>query len=471
MNDRQAWLYPAVLLAGTLVLQAVHAVDSGSTGDDGALAPLADVAIALPLGGILNYTTINIPENVTVSFFSGASNAPAVVLVQGDAVIDGTINVSGKDGAAAAGGASRQGGPGGFSGGPGGPPSSNGGNGYGPGGGPGGIFLSSPNVDCGGAGGSFVLAGGVGFNGCPSNEGTYGSQRLVPLIGGSGGGGGRNGVGTSTAGNGGGGGGALLLAVSGTLTLNGTILASGGMGGTAGSRRGAGGGGSGGAVRIVTTTLAGSGSIDVRGGVGGTSSFSSAWNGGPGSFGRVQLEAESVLGSISSVPAGVLRLTGPSDIFPADLPVIRIATVDGIPVPSTPNGVDDVVLPATIVNPVTVEFTASNVPLGTQIQLTMTPQVGTTVSTLSDALTGTVQDSTASATIDLPQGPSVLSAAVSFTITAANGDLLDRFSKLAAGEAVERVEVVTVLGGGSDTRFITKSGKVFSWPSRALAMY
>jgi hypothetical protein len=145
--------------------------------------------------------------------------------------------------------------------------------------------------------------------------------------------------------------------------------------------------------------------------------------------------------------------------------------VDGIPVPSTPNGVDDVVLPATIVNPITVELTASNVPLGTLIQLTMTPQVGTTVSTLSDALTGTVQDSTASATIDLPQGPSVLSAAVSFTITAANGDLLKKFSKLAAGEAVERVEVVTVLGGGSDTRFITKSGKVFSWPSRALAMY
>ena len=110
-------------------------------------------------------------------------------------------------------------------------------------------------------------------------------------------------------------------------------------------------------------------------------------------------------------------------------------------------------------------------PLGTLIQLTMTPQTGATASTLSDALTGTVQDSTASASIDLPQGPSVLSASVSFTITAANGALLDSFSKLAAGEAVERVEVVTTVGRGSNTRFITKSGKVYTWPSNAVALY
>jgi hypothetical protein len=172
-----------------------------------------------------------------------------------------------------------------------------------------------------------------------------------------------------------------------------------------------------------------------------------------------------------SVPPGLVRLTAPGDIFPANLPVIHIATVDGIPVPSQPNGVDDVVLPSGIVNPVTVEFTASNVPPGTLIQLTMTPQIGATVTTFSDALTGTVEDSTASASIDLPQGSSVLSAAVSFTITAANGDLMDSFSHLAAGEPVERVEVVTTLGRGSNTRFITKSGKIYTWPSNAVALY
>ncbi len=473
MNNRQPWLYPAVLLAGMLALHTAHAVDSGSTGADGALAPVADVAIGLPPGGILNYTTINIPANVTVTFFSDASNAPAVVLVQGDAVIDGSIDVSGKDGFAAS-GAGRQGGPGGFDGGRGGAPSTNGGNGYGPGGGVGGIATGpSLSSECGGTGGGFALAGGVSISACSGTPGgnAYGSERLVPIIGGSGGGGGRNSLTTLQAASGGGGGGALLLAVSGTLTLNGTILATGGRGGDSVAERAAGGGGSGGAVRIVTTTLAGSGSIDVTGGAGGAAFFGSAFPGGAGSFGRMHLEAETVLGSIASVPAGLVRLQAPSDIFPANLPVIRITTVDGIPVPSQPNGVDDVVLPSGIVNPVTVEFTASNVPLGTLIQLTMTPQTGATVTTLSDALTGTVQSSTASASIDLPQGSSVLSAAVSFTITAANGNLMDSFSHLAAGEPVERVEVVTTVGRGSNTRFITKSGKVYTWPSNAVALY
>lgn len=473
MNNRQPWLYPAVLLAGMLVLHTAQAVDSGSTGADGALAPVADVAIGLPPGGILNYTTINIPANVTVTFFSDASNAPAVVLVQGDAVIDGGIDVSGKDGFAAS-GAGRQGGPGGFDGGFGGVPVSDGGNGFGPGGGPGGgVIPGASFIECGGTGGGFALAGGVSPSSCsgfPAGS-SYGSQRLVPIIGGSGGGGGRNALTVSRAASGGGGGGALLLAVSGTLTLNGTILATGGRGGDAVSNRAAGGGGSGGAVRIVATTLAGSGSIDVSGGAGGAPGGADSRGGGAGSFGRMHLEAETVLGAIASVPAGLVRLTAPSDIFPANLPVIRITTVDGIPVPSRPNGVDDVVLPSGIVNPVTVGFTASNVPLGTLIQLTMTPRTGATVTTLSDALTGTVQDSSASASIDLPQGSSVLSAAVSFTITAANGDLMDGFSHLAAGEPVERVEVVTTVGRGSNTRFITRSGKIYTWPSNAVAMY
>lgn len=473
MKHRQPWLFLAVLLAGMLLLNTVHAVDSGSTGADGALAPVVDVAIGLPPSGIFNYTTINIPSGVTVSFFSNAANAPAVVLVQGDAVIDGVIDVSGKDGGAAT-GAGRQGGPGGFDGGPGGVPLSRGGNGYGPGGGPGGVQVLG-SAECGGTGGGFALAGASspGQGTCNSNPGgnSYGSERLIPLIGGSGGGGGMNGTTTQQAGSGGGGGGALLLAASGTVTVNGTILATGGNGGNATANRSAGGGGSGGAVRLVATTLAGSGSIDVSGGTGGAGAGGAAASGATGSFGRIHLEAESVVGSLVSVPVGLLRLTGPSDIFPANLPVVRISTVNGIPAPTQPNGVDDVILPATIVNPVTVEFTASNVPLGTEIQLTMTPQTGASVSTLSSALAGTVANSTASASIDLPQGPSVLTAAVSFTITAANGDLLNSFSHLAAGEPIERVEIVTAVGRGSSTRFIAKSGRVYTWPSNAVAMY
>lgn len=470
MNIRRLWLYPAAFLAAILSLQTAQAVDSGSTGADGALAPVVDTAIGLPPSGILNYTTINIPSGVTVTFLNNASNTPAVVLVQGDAVIDGSINVSGKDGNLAGLGAGSQGGSGGFDGGFGGAATADGGNGQGPGGGIGGRQNSS--AECGGTGGGFALEGGTSST-CVADPGgkSYGSERLVPLIGGSGGGGGRNATSTGLAGGGGGGGGALLLAVSGTVTVNGSILATGGRGGDAISNLAAGGGGSGGAVRIVTTVLAGSGSIDVRGGAGGAPASFGAAAGGQGSFGRIRLEAESVVGAITSVPAGIARLTGPSDIFPANLPVIRIATVDGIPIASQPNGVDDVVLPTTITNPVTVGLTASNVPLGTQIQLTMTPRVGAAVSTLSTALVGTVADSSASASIDLPLGFSVLTAAVSFTITAASADLLDSFSHLAAGESIERVEVVTSVGQGSDTRFITRSGKVYTWPSNAVAMH
>ena len=351
-------------------------------------------------------------------------------------------------------------------------PTSDGGNGYGPGGGPGGVQTAT-SVECGGTGAGCALAGGLSISVCtafPAGK-SYGSERLVPLIGGSGGGGGRNNRSTSRAASGGGGGGALLLAVSGTLTLNGTILAVGGKGGDVAADLAGGGGGSGGAVRLVATTLVGSGSIDVSGGAGGVGGVNNSVAGGAGSFGRMHLEAETVSGSIASVPAGLVRLTAPSDIFPANLPIIRITTVDGIPVPTQPNGVDDVVLPTGIVNPVAVEFSASNVPPGTVIQLTMTPRSGATINTISNALTGTVANSTASASIVLPQGPSVLSAAVSFTITAANGDLLNSFSHLAAGEPIERVEVVTAMGEGSNTQFITKSGKTYTWPSNAVALY
>ena len=68
-----------------------------------------------------------------------------------------------------------------------------------------------------------------------------------------------------------------------------------------------------------------------------------------------------------------------------------------MPVPAVPNGIDDVVLPSTFVNPVTVEFEASGIPLGSTISLVVTPIIGANVTAESTPLAGTEDSPTASA--------------------------------------------------------------------------
>lgn len=50
--------------------------NSGSTGSLGAFAPTINTTIALPPDGVLNYTTVNIPSGVTVTFTPNAANTP-----------------------------------------------------------------------------------------------------------------------------------------------------------------------------------------------------------------------------------------------------------------------------------------------------------------------------------------------------------------------------------------------------------
>ncbi len=57
-------------LIGLVILLSTtpaSAFDSGSTGVDGAFAPVSDTSIVLPPDGILNFTTMNIPSGVTVT--------------------------------------------------------------------------------------------------------------------------------------------------------------------------------------------------------------------------------------------------------------------------------------------------------------------------------------------------------------------------------------------------------------------
>ncbi len=470
----------AFLVAANALTNVAWAFDSGSTGADGAFNPTASMQLQLPPSGIFNFTTVNIPSGVTVTFSKNATNTPVVILASGNVTISGSINLNG--GASTPAGAAGNGnladdgipgvgGPGGFDGGRGGlaATSKRGGNGLGPGGGRPGDYYSSPYTTYpGGGGGGF---GGAGGNAYVNNGGsiggggaTYGAGTLLPLIGGSGGGGGSGGP-TFSGSGGAGGGGAILIASSGTVTITGSVVANGGTAGaSAGTGMGgAGGGGSGGAIRIVATTIAGDGTIQANGGGAGNGGYGS---GGGGGVGRIRLEAENITRIQNTSPAFTFAAPGP--VFVPGLPSLRVMDIAGVAVPPSPTGNADVSLPADVVNPVTVNLAASGIPLGTTIQLTVTPARSAPVTVTTTGLAGTIENATASASISLPSGPSVLSASTSYTVTAAVGDALSMFAQ---GERVEKVELAAAADGTSTVTLITVSGKKYVAPSKAAADY
>lgn len=473
-----AWFIAA---AAALASPAL-AFDSGSSGADGAFNPVVDTVKPLPADGIFNFTSVNIPSGVTVRFEKNSANTPVTFLVSGDVTINGSIVLSGgsatHSGAAGDGnlgddGIPGQGGPGGFDGGRGGDVNSRGGNGLGPGGGVSGSALCSFSGSVSGYGGS-----GAGYLNGGSNSGqsgrcivsggsSYGAASLLPLIGGSGGGGGHGG-GSFAGTGGGGGGGALLIAASGTVTVNGSIVANGGHAGASAGVNcgGPGGGGSGGAIRIVATTLAGNGAITAVAGSTNSNNCQFFGSGGNGAHGRIRLEAEIMQRTAATTPG--FSFAQPQDVFVAGLPSLRIISVAGVNAPAQPTGSADIVLPETTPNPVEVVFSTTNVPLGNTVKLTVTPASGAATSMISDAIAGTEASGSASASIDLPDGPSILSAQVSFTVTASLGQDLSRFAQ---GERVERVILAANLSGNSLTTLITESGKEYALPSNRLALF
>ncbi|MDP3457039.1 hypothetical protein [Methyloversatilis sp.] len=486
-----------------------HAFDSGSTDADGALAPTVDTEVVLPPSGILNYSSINIPANVRVTFRKNTTNTPVVLLVSGDATISGTIDVSGQasaysgtagDGVLADDGQPGAGGPGGYSGGRGGRPGAVeavdrlGGKGLGPGGGGGGarqicdgVDYEAPNqngryVGLGaGGGGGFGTQGSrgasvenVGPRNCLGSRGgaSYGAAELLPLIGGSGGGGGNGAITYWSGGGGGGGGGAILIAVSGTLTVTNTtgrILANGGVARATsstscntGQYSAGGGGGSGGAIRLVATTLAGNGTISADSGA--AESGSCGNNGGFGAGGRIRLEAE-VIRRTGGTTIPAASQAQPSVVFIGGAPTLTIQSVAGVAVPQPPTGVADVQLPATTANPITVNFTTTGIPVGNTVRLSVVPANGQEVTAVSTALNGSTANASASASIALPAGASTLQASVTYTVIVAVGDSLSRFAQ---GERVERITVTAGLDGKSSTKLVTVSGREFDAPAEAL---
>lgn len=495
-------------LIAALASPSAWAVDSGSTGADGALNPTVNTEITLPPSGILNYTTVNIPAGVTVKFKRNAANTPIYLLASGDVTIAGTIDIRGQDGkhsgtygdgAQGDDGLPGEAAPGGFSGGRGGRDDAQqrtdiirGGGGLGPGGGPGGL---EGNNGCSPTGGYIKYVGGGGGHTrkaykletvvrCGANYGpagaSYGSTLLQPLVGGSGGGGGRGGTNYPGSG-GGGGGGALLIASSGTLKILNTAGAidatggdGGGVAGTGGGGQGA--GGSGGAIRLVGTLITGNGKLLAKGGCTnangsrGQSCFADgSWDQIGGSEGRIRLEGDAISYTGATDPTYVRGDVGP--IFIASAPTLRIASVAGQPVPQTPTGINDITMPATN-DPVVVTFESTNVPVGNTVQLRVVPAYGTTTEAISPAISGSTAAGTAQVSVTLPQGPSTLQATTTYTVVVAaleDEALSEKLSRMAQNERVEKVEVTVALQGGARAKLITGSGKSFELPYEALS--
>lgn len=497
-------LRPAMLaaLSAIFISPLALAFSSGSTGADGALAPTVNTQITLPPSGILNYTSVTIPVGVTVTFKKNALNTPVQMLVSGDVTIRGVLTVRGGDakhsgtygdGNQADDGIPGTGGPGGFDGGRGGRDDPalraeivRAGSGLGPGGGRGGTegddgCTGTTYFKYLGSGASFATGvrnlGEYYFDAycSPSTIGRakpYGSSLLQPLIGGSGGGGGRGGTAFPGSG-GGGGGGALLIAASGVINIvtGGQIEAIGGDGGgqSGPGVGGQGAGGSGGGVRLIATTLTGAGPIYANGGCinsNNTARQSCDTNSqSGGSNGRVRLEGENITYTGTATPAYSVDTPGP--IFLSSLPSLRIASVAGSAVPANPTGTADVTLPANIVNPVTVSFETANVPQGNTVLLKVIPAYGIAIEAITPAITGTTAAGTASVQVTLPQGPSVLQATTTYTVVVAMGEALSRFAQ---NERVEKVQLIATLGGESQAKLITISGKEFVVPASVLQM-
>jgi hypothetical protein len=422
---------------------------SGSTGADGAFNPTSSTTVQIPESGVFNYTTVSIPSGVTITYKRNSKNTPVTILATGNVTIGGIINIDGASSSNTFVGG--LGGPGGFDGGRGGTaPASNqdGLNGSGPGGGGGGRFNSSGVSGTGGYGG-YATAGSSGSSGGGSFGGTggavYGSPTIIPLIGGSGGGGGA-GVGTTRGGSGGGGGGAILIASSTGISGSGSILARGA--GVSCPANLCGGYGAGGAIRLAANTITGGLALNVSGGL------SSA------GAGYISIEAFDTTGFSPSISPSnaVVSTIAPRQAVPTNAPQLRIVSVAGINAPTYVSGSfngADIVLPTAQTGPVTVALAANNIPLTTAVQVTVIPPNGASTTVQSGALTGTQSSSTATASVTLPNGTSLIYATATIDLT-----LLSYLKPLfIEGERVRNMEISATFGGRSELTYITESGK------------
>ena len=402
------------VVCGALIIAAVFAThtartqnfSSGSTGADGALdfSNLAPGTIVEfnpdsfnpPLDqdrdNVYHFTTINVPAGVTVRLSARYLNGPVYWLATGAVQINGTLDLNGQDGQNSTiliNSGSRFPsipGAGGFEGGF-------------------GAFNSSPQVGNGPGGGQLATrgdhdggsAGHAGFSHCGDVAAQpYGNAFLVPLVGGSGGAGAHSGAG------GGAGGGAILITSSVSIMVNGTIMAIGGRGGNFSiNTQTKGGAGSGGSIRLIAPTLSGTGTLNALGGhrpFGLSTEFC-------GSHGRVRMEAFQHALSIN-LPSGGQRSFPNALSIPSTPPSsVRVVSIAGVPLPPNPTGsfeIPDLNIDASAATTVVIE--GRFVPVGTIVRLHLVSEDGADQIVGSAPLAGTLQQSSATASVVFPRG-------------------------------------------------------------------
>jgi len=204
--------------------------------------------------------------------------------------------------------------------------------------------------------------------------------------------------------SGGGGGGDILIASS-NIVLNGQIRSTGGSSGVSYPSNICGGGGSGGGIRLITGILSGTGYINVLGG-----SSNAGSNGGAG---RVRLDViqSSFAGQINGIfTHGSQFIIIPTEGQGAQL---TVTSVGGVVVSASPTGqiaTPDAVLSAQQNNPIPVVVSCANLPLNTQITVSVKPANGAAVSATSYNTTGTLASSTATIFIVIPRGGGLIYA-------------------------------------------------------------
>jgi hypothetical protein len=373
---------------------------SGSDGSDGAYAPTGSSGTVILFdpsqfhgtqvaANIFNFTTITIPTGVTVKFSGNNVNGPIFLLAQGDVDIEGTLDLSGGNGAPYMPSVNtsfeRQPaipGSGGFAG------------------GVGGNTTQAPlpgNGTGGGAAGTLANGNGVGGN-------YGGNQLLIPLVGGSGGGGALGSAGVIESG-GGAGGGAILIASSTRIIINGVINANGGQPG--GGSSASGGGGSGGAMRLVSNAITGNGGTLTALGGGGN------LVGGPG-----LIREESSTTFYTTNVYGTLVVSTPIQLLlpTAGSPSASVISINGTAVTPNPSTFPDITINTTAPVPVVIE--TQNIPSSAIITLTILDEnnVPDTVITAPPLSNCTSNVCTTTVNVKFPYGGSFGLTKVNWTV-------------------------------------------------------
>ena len=131
----------------------------------------------------------------------------------------------------------------------------------------------------------------------------------------------------------------------------------------------------------------------------------------------------------------------------------------GMAAPANPQGSfqapPDITLSPLLPNPVTVNLEAANIPTGTLIVVTVTPEGAARTTVNSTPLSGTQASSAATASVTLPNRASVISAAATFATQVASLSA----PMMIGGEEVKWVRVAATYDGGSSVTYITASGR------------